>query len=99
VTLRNLATHTSGLRDQWNLLAMAGWRMDDVITMEHIRKLIYNQKELNFMPGEDFLYSNTGYTLLADVVSRQVGTSFSEFARSNIFEPLNMRHSQFYHDH
>src|SRR5690606_27291718 len=50
-------------------------------------------------PGQAFLYSNTGYSLLADVVSGQVGTSFSEFARSAIFEPLNMRHSQFYDDH
>src|SRR5690606_1473456 len=34
ITLRHLATHTSGLRDQWNLLALAGWRLDDVITRE-----------------------------------------------------------------
>ena len=50
ITLRHLIHHTSGLRDQWALLALAGWRLDDVITKEHILKLISNQKELNFEP-------------------------------------------------
>jgi CubicO group peptidase (beta-lactamase class C family) len=84
ITLRHLASHTSGLRDQWNLLAMAGWRLDDVITKEHVLKLISNQKELNFNPGEEFLYCNTGFTLLAEVVSRVSGQTFSEFTAQNI---------------
>ena len=49
ITLRHLASHTSGLRDQWTLLSMAGWRMDDVITKEHILKLVSKQKDLNFL--------------------------------------------------
>ena len=56
ITLRHLASHTSGLRDQWNLLSMAGWRMDDVITKEHVLKLVSKQKELNFNPGEEYIY-------------------------------------------
>ncbi|NHF60482.1 beta-lactamase family protein [Flavobacteriaceae bacterium TP-CH-4] len=71
ITLRHLATHTSGMRDQWDLLAMAGWRFDDVITKEHILKLVGKQKELNFKPGEQYLYCNTGFTLLAEVVARK----------------------------
>ena len=38
ITLKHLATHTSGIRDQWDLLKLAGWRMDDVINNEHIFK-------------------------------------------------------------
>ena len=68
ITVRNLIHHTSGLRDQWELLAMGGWRLDDVITKEHILKMVRNQKELNFDPGQEHLYSNTGYTLLAVIV-------------------------------
>jgi len=99
ITLRQLAHHTSGLRDQWNLLAMAGWRLDDVITREHILKLVERQKELNFNPGDEFLYCNTGFTLLAEVVSRVSGQSFAEFTRERIFEPLKMSSTLFYDDH
>lgn len=99
ITLRNLATHTSGLRDQWNLLSMAGWRMDDVITREHILKLVSRQKELNFDPGAEFLYCNTGYTLLAEVVARVSGKTFPEYTEEYIFKPLNMTSTLFYDDH
>ena len=99
ITLRNLANHTSGLRDQWNLLAMAGWRLDDVITKEHILKLVSKQKELNFNPGDEFLYCNTGYTLLAEVVARVSGKSFAEYTDEHIFKPLHMSNTLFYDDH
>ena len=99
ITLRHLAWHTSGLRDQWSLLALGGWRLDDVITREHILRLISWQKELNFDPGEKYLYSNTGYTLLAEVVSRVSGMPFTEFTRRRIFEPLGMKHTFFCEDH
>jgi len=99
ITLRHLASHTSGLRDQWALLSMAGWRMDDVITKEHILKLLSKQKDLNFLPGDEFMYCNTGFTLLAEVVARVSGKSFAEFTKANIFEPLQMNHTLFYDDH
>ena len=99
ITLRHLASHTSGLRDQWNLLVMAGWRFDDVITTEHVLKLVANQKELNFSPGEEYLYSNTGFTLMAEVVARVSGQSFAEFTQENMFTPLNMSNTLFYDDH
>ncbi|HET9487008.1 MAG TPA: serine hydrolase, partial [Chryseosolibacter sp.] len=99
ITLRHLASHTSGLRDQWNLLALAGWRLDDVITKEHVLKLVSKQKELNFNPGEEFLYCNTGFTLLAEVVARVSGQTFSAFTDENIFRPLGMSNTLFYDDH
>ena len=99
ITLRHLASHTSGLRDQWNLLVMAGWRFDDVITKEHVLKLVRKQKELNFNPGEEFLYCNTGFTLLAEIVSRVSDMSFAEFTKAHIFKPLEMNNTLFYDDH
>ncbi len=99
ITLRHLANHTSGMRDQWNLLGMAGWRLDDVITKEHILRYTGRQKELNFLPGEQYLYSNTGFTLLGEVAARVSGMSFNEFAKKNIFEPLGMENTFFYDDH
>jgi len=99
ITLRHLATHTSGLRDQWNLLAMAGWRLDDVITKEHVLKLVSKQKALNFNPGSEYTYCNTGFTLLAEVVSRVSNMSFAEFTKAHIFTPLQMNNTLFYDDH
>ena len=99
ITLRHLANHTSGLRDQWNLLVMAGWRMDDVITTEQVLKLISRQESLNFEPGDEFLYCNTGFTLLAEVVARVSEMSFAEFTEKRIFAPLGMKSSLFYDDH
>jgi len=99
ITLRQLMTHTSGLRDQWELLSMAGWRLDDIITTEHILRLACRQKELNFNPGDAYMYSNTGYTLLAEVVYRVSGQSFVSFTSNQIFKPLNMTSTLFYDDH
>jgi len=99
ITLRHLAHHTSGLRDQWELLILGGWRMDDVITRDHIMKLVRRQKELNFEPGEEYLYCNTGYTLLAEVVKRVSGSKLGEFAEDRIFAPLRMSNTHFHDDH
>jgi len=99
ITIRHLIHHTSGLRDQWKLLAMAGWRLDDVITREHILKMVSHQKELNFDPGEEFLYCNTGYTLLAEIVARLSGQSFCKYTELNIFRPLGMTNTHFHDDH
>lgn len=99
ITIKHLLYHTSGLKDQWALLTLAGWRMDDVITTEQIIKLVSQQKELNFPTGTQFAYSNTGYTLLAEIVKRVSGQTFSEFTEKNIFQPLGMNNTQFYEDH
>ena len=96
ITLNHLMHHTSGLRDQWELLAMAGWRLDDIITKDQILRIVSRQKELNFNPGDEYLYCNTGFTLLAEVVARVSGQTFPEFTRTHIFEPLKMRNTQFY---
>lgn len=99
ITIMNLINHTSGIRDQWQLLSIAGWRLDDVITTEHIMKLVKLQKKLNFNPGEEYLYSNTGYTLLAEIVERVTGKSFKEWTAENIFVPLDMNDTHFHSNH
>jgi CubicO group peptidase (beta-lactamase class C family) len=100
ITLRHLAHHTSGLRDQWDLLAMAGWRFQaDVVTTADVLDVTSRQTALNFDPGAEYLYSNTGYTLLGIVVERVSGQSLREFAREGIFEPLGMRSTHFHDDH
>jgi CubicO group peptidase (beta-lactamase class C family) len=99
VTIRHLIHHTSGLRDQWSLLSMAGWRGDDLITEDDVLKIVARQKALNFKPGSEYVYSNTGYTLLAVIVKRVSGQSLREFADARIFKPLGMTDTQFHSDH
>ncbi|MBR0896263.1 serine hydrolase [Bradyrhizobium tropiciagri] len=95
ITIRQLLHHTSGVRDQWNLLALAGWRLDDEITDDDVARLLFQQAELNFAPGDQFLYSNSGYTLLAMVVKQVSGKTLPEFAKEHIFDPLGMSHTHF----
>jgi len=99
ITIRHLIHHTSGLRDQWVLLGMAGWRLDDVITRDQILRLVKRQRELNFTPGDENLYCNTGYTLLAEIVSAVTGQPFPEWAAEHIFHPLGMTSTHFHDDH
>ena len=99
ITVRHLLYHTSGLRDQWHLFALAGWRDSDVKTQSDVIDLVKRQKELNFKPGEEFLYCNTGYTLLAEIVERVSGQSLREFSDEQIFKPLGMKNTHFIDNH
>lgn len=95
ITIRHLLNHTSGLKDQFNLLRLSGWTLDDVITNEQVLHILFNQKTLNFQPDEKHMYSNSGYTLLAEIVARVSKMSFAEFTNKRIFKPLQMHQSQF----
>jgi CubicO group peptidase (beta-lactamase class C family) len=99
ITIRQLIHHTSGLRDQWNLLAMAGWRLEDVITESDVLRVVSGQKTLNFTPGKEHLYCNTGYTLLGIIVKRVSGKSLPAFTKERMFDPLGMKHTHFHDDY
>ncbi len=100
ITLRHLAHHTSGIRDQWSLLQMAGWRWGgDVIMQSDVLDLLSRQTAVHFAPGGDHLYSNSGYTLLAVVVERVSGRTLREFTDARLFEPLGMTRTTFRDDH
>ena len=100
ITIQHLIHHTSGLRDQWELLELAGWRYSlDLITDDDVMSLISRQKNLNFKPGTRHLYCNTGYTLLAQIVKRVSGQSLREFTLSRLFRPLGMNNTHFRDDH
>lgn len=97
LTIRHLIHHTSGLRDQWALLALSGWRFEaDVITQGDVLDITSRQTSLNFNPGDEYLYS---YTLLGVIVERISGQSLRDFAEERIFEPLGMDNTHFHDDH
>jgi CubicO group peptidase (beta-lactamase class C family) len=99
ITLRQMIHQTSGFRDFFTLLYLAGHDAADFNSPEEIFKIIVRQKGLNNIPGEEWIYSNTNYFLLGMVVKRTTKKSLSEFAAENMFQPLGMSHTLFYDDH
>ena len=99
ITLRHLIHHTSGLRDYVTLMMMAGLPFENFYPEEALLDLIAQQKELNFSPGEEYAYSNSGYFMLGIVVERVAGKHLTELIREYIYEPLGMLHSGFNKDH
>ena len=99
ITIRHLLTHTSGLREQWSLLALAG---NPPGTQVHSQAVILDlasrQKGLNFKPGAEFLYTNTNYALSAIIVERVSGGTLQQFTDQRLFQPLGMSHSRWRED-
>jgi len=98
ITINHLVHHTSGIRDIYGLMSLAGLRIEDVFSDSEAVALIARQRELNFKPGDDYLYSNSGYFLLAQIVKRVTGKSLRVFADERIFQPLGMTHTHFHDD-
>ena len=99
ITILHLLNHTSGLRDYLTLFELAGVNIDNVTTDDDALNLIIRQKALNFDPGSEWLYSNTGFFLLSIIVKRAGGKSLREFAAENIFSPLQMSATTYRDDH
>src|SRR5215213_4718265 len=95
ITVRHLLTHTSGLRDFFELLIVARGRFEeDRITDADATAVVGRQRALNFAPGAEYGYSNTGYLLAAHLVERLTGRPFAAFAAERIFAPLGMTHTR-----
>jgi CubicO group peptidase (beta-lactamase class C family) len=100
ITIRHLLTHTSGLRDWGEVAGIAGWpRGRRVHTHAHVLDIVSRQKDLNFTPGTNWSYSNTGYNLSAILVARVSGQSFADFSRERIFKPLGMTRTSWRDDY
>jgi CubicO group peptidase (beta-lactamase class C family) len=99
ITIRHLIHHTSGIRDYLELMELAGMSDHDYYTNEEAVEMLTRQKELNFKPGDEYLYSNSGYYLLSIIVKRVSSKSLREFTEENIFKPLGMNNTHFHDDH
>ncbi len=98
ITVRHLLLHTSGLRDQWSLFTLGGQEMQSRLRQQQIINLVKRQKALNFKPGAEYSYSNTGYTLLAEIVKAVSGQTLRQFTAERIFQPLGMTQTFFFDD-
>jgi CubicO group peptidase (beta-lactamase class C family) len=95
IRVEHLIHHVSGLRDQWTLALAEGLDIRDLLSQERMTNLIRNQRALNFPPGSDYSYCNSGYTLLAEIVAAVAGQDLQAFAKARLFDPIGMANSHF----
>jgi CubicO group peptidase (beta-lactamase class C family) len=99
ITIRHLLNHTSGLRDWGSIEDLAGWpRGSRAYTHDHVLDILVRQRALNYPPGDRYSYTNSGYNLLAIIVSRVSGKPFATFSRERIFTPLGLTSTQWRDD-
>ena len=98
VTIRHLIHHTSGIRDYLVLMSLAGKRNEDYYTNEEVMGKLSRLENLNFPPGDEYLYSNSGYWLLSQIIERATGKTLREWAKEEIFQPLGMENTHFHDD-
>ncbi len=99
ITVKHLLNHTSGIRDYLVLAQLSSFESEDFYTDETLMKWLVNQQELNFNPGEEYTYSNSGYWLLGQIVNKVSGVSMAEYADQKIFKPLGMNATHFHNDY
>jgi CubicO group peptidase (beta-lactamase class C family) len=99
VTVRHLLNHTSGIRDYLVLASLSGLGDEDFYEDKDVMKWLINQEELNFKPGDEHLYSNSGYWLLGQIVQKVTETTMAEYAMKEIFKPLGMNNTHFHNDY
>jgi len=94
LTIRHMLNHTAGLRDWGSVMELTGaGRGDRVITQDIALDVLSRQKYLDFKPGAEYSYSNSGYNLAAIIVERVSKQKFSDFLKERIFKPLGMTNS------
>ncbi|MDX2033515.1 MAG: serine hydrolase domain-containing protein [Blastocatellia bacterium] len=91
LTIRHLLNHTAGLRDWGSVMALTGFgRGDRMISQALAMDVITRQKGLDFTPGAEYSYSNSGYQVAATIVERVSKQSFPAFTEERFFKPLGM---------
>lgn len=108
ITIRHLLQHTAGFPEYDDLLRASGkverfWPRSAKSrpssfepTSKDVMRLLAQQKELQFAPGEKWEYSNSGYVILAQIVEKVAGETFAQFLQREIFQPLGMKRSRLY---
>ena len=100
LTIRHLLNHTSGLRDWGSVMGLTGaGRGDRVITQDLAFDVITHQRALDFTPGSEYSYSNSGYNLAAIIVERVSKQKFPAFVEERLFKPLGMKNSSWRDDY
>lgn len=89
ITLRQLLSHTSGIRDYWPQDYVPPMMLEPITTEQLLER--FATQPLDFEPGTQYQYSNTGYVLAGAIVEKVSGRSLTEFLEKRVFEPLGMK--------
>ena len=96
IQVKHLVHHSSGLRDYLELMAMGGWPFENIYTNQWVLDLIARQQNSNFVPGDKYSYSNSGYFLIGELIERVTGETLRQYTDEKIFKPLGMIHTHFH---
>jgi CubicO group peptidase (beta-lactamase class C family) len=100
VSVGDILRHISGIRDEYTLFTMKGWRLyDDLVTQKDVVNLVSQMESQDFEPRTDLMYSNTNYSLAAMIIKNKTGKSLTEFAQENIFKKLRMDNTSIIDNH
>jgi CubicO group peptidase (beta-lactamase class C family) len=100
LTIRHLLNHTAGLRDWGTVMSLTGaGRGDRVVSQDLAFDVITHQKALDFTPGAEYSYSNSGYNLAAIIVERVSKQKFPAFVEERLFKPISMKSSSWRDDY
>ena len=100
LTIRHLLNHTAGLRDWGTVMSLTGaGRGERVINQDLALDVISHQRALDFTPGAEYSYSNSGYNLAAIIVERVSKQKFPAFVEERLFKPLGMKNSSWRDDY
>jgi CubicO group peptidase (beta-lactamase class C family) len=95
IKVRDLVYQKSGLRDLYGLVTLIGLQTSSYLSNNDVLKILHKQRDLNFLPGEEWEYSNTNYLLLAEIIKRITGETIKKCAQKVIFGPLHMEDTFF----
>lgn len=93
ITIRHLLHHTSGLRSHHAIMEIAGWGQNDPRSNDDLLRIMGNQEDLNFVPGSEYLYCNTGYILMGEIIEKVSGKPFNQWMKANVLAPLGLNAS------
>lgn len=100
MTIRHLLNHTAGLRDWGAVMGLSGvGRGERIVRQDYAIHVITKQKALDFVPGAEYSYSNSGYQLATEIVERVSGKSLPEFTKERIFDPIGMKNTSWRDDY
>lgn len=100
LTIRHMLNHTAGLRDWGSVMALTGvGRGDRVVNQDLALDVVIHQRALDFTPGSEYSYSNSGYNLAAIIVERVSKQKFPAFVEERLFKPLGMKNSSWRDDY
>ena len=99
LTIRHLLNHTSGVRDWGTVMSLTGAGRGDRVSQDLALDVITHQRALDFTPGSEYSYSNSGYNLAAIIVERVSKQKFPAFVEERLFKPLGMKNSSWRDDY